>query len=178
MRDREHGHYHEGRRQGSGSLIIDKVGDHILPLANLEKPNNLLKLAGVATLTTLQAATNVVVASAEHLVGLSKMLTRHVVSAGAVRCSRRAFSSMPGMVVFNRDHKLRQRNRAAARPDYDRFTYIRDHLAEQIVDRLQDIMRTFPGRGVWCRSYFEASSCSWRGQGRETNSSRQFLADA
>jgi NADH dehydrogenase [ubiquinone] 1 alpha subcomplex assembly factor 5 len=48
------------------------------------------------------------------------------------------------MVVFNRDHKRRQRSRAAARPDYDRFTYIRDHLAAQVVDRLQDVMRDFP----------------------------------
>ena len=48
------------------------------------------------------------------------------------------------MVVFNRGHKLRQRNRAAQREDYDRFTYIRDHLAEQVVDRLQDILKNFP----------------------------------
>jgi NADH dehydrogenase [ubiquinone] 1 alpha subcomplex assembly factor 5 len=49
------------------------------------------------------------------------------------------------MVVFNRNHKQMQRNRAAVRNDYDRFTYIRDHLAAQVVDRLMDIQRrTFP----------------------------------
>ena len=52
-------------------------------------------------------------------------------------------SNIPGMVVFNRDHKLRQRNRAARRHDFAEFTYIRDHLAAQVVDRLLDIQRNF-----------------------------------
>lgn len=42
------------------------------------------------------------------------------------------------------DQKLMQRNRAGAREDAAEFDYLRDEIATRLVDRLNDITRTFP----------------------------------
>ncbi|KAJ1984263.1 hypothetical protein H4R34_000775 [Dimargaris verticillata] len=47
--------------------------------------------------------------------------------------------------VFNRTHKRQQKDRAAQRVENSRHTdYLRNAIAEQLVDRLRDIRRRFP----------------------------------
>ena len=45
--------------------------------------------------------------------------------------------------VFDRSLKLKQRLWASRMPDPEQYDYLRDHVAEQLADRLNDIPRTF-----------------------------------
>mmetsp|Transcript_13636 Transcript_13636/g.43552 ORF Transcript_13636/g.43552 Transcript_13636/m.43552 type:complete len:346 (+) Transcript_13636:1-1038(+) len=56
----------------------------------------------------------------------------------------RFVSTRPSMHVFDRQVKLRQRNRAAAAEDFGEYDYLRDEIAERLCDRLLDIKRKFP----------------------------------
>ncbi|KAJ3207512.1 hypothetical protein HDU67_007430 [Dinochytrium kinnereticum] len=47
-------------------------------------------------------------------------------------------------MVFDRSIKVKQRNRAALRPDTREVDYLKDEVAGRLVDRLLDIKRRFP----------------------------------
>ncbi|EWM23628.1 putative methyltransferase mitochondrial-like protein [Nannochloropsis gaditana] len=53
-------------------------------------------------------------------------------------------SSMPSLTIFDRVGKKRQRSRAATKPDWAEYEYLRAEVAKRLVDRLEDIMRDFP----------------------------------
>ncbi|KAJ1978856.1 hypothetical protein H4R33_005875 [Dimargaris cristalligena] len=51
----------------------------------------------------------------------------------------------PSLLIFDREHKRLQKDRAAADPTSSReVDYLRDEVARQLVDRLRDIKRRFP----------------------------------
>ena len=49
------------------------------------------------------------------------------------------------MVVFDRDLKRTQRDRAAAFGEASSFEYLHTEVATRVIDRLDDISRTFEG---------------------------------
>ncbi|CAM9572359.1 unnamed protein product, partial [Choristocarpus tenellus] len=55
-----------------------------------------------------------------------------------------AGSDMPSIKVFDRGAKRRQRDRAAAIDLGGEYDYLRDHVADLLTDRIQDISREFP----------------------------------
>jgi NADH dehydrogenase [ubiquinone] 1 alpha subcomplex assembly factor 5 len=55
-----------------------------------------------------------------------------------------ASSPLSPMTVFNTEAKFRQRERAAAATNSREFDYLRDELARRLVERLDDVTRTFP----------------------------------
>ncbi|CAM9166671.1 unnamed protein product, partial [Phaeothamnion confervicola] len=57
---------------------------------------------------------------------------------------RRHLSGTPSMLVFDRAVKRRQRDAAAAAPDHADFEYLRRHTASVLVDRIEDVTRSFP----------------------------------
>ncbi|KAJ3026840.1 UNVERIFIED_CONTAM: NADH dehydrogenase [ubiquinone] 1 alpha subcomplex assembly factor 5 [Siphonaria sp. JEL0065] len=48
------------------------------------------------------------------------------------------------MMVFDRNVKVLQRNASAVRPDSRTYDYLKDEVADRLVDRLLDIKRRFP----------------------------------
>lgn len=46
--------------------------------------------------------------------------------------------------VFNRPVKILQRNRIAFNKDANQYDYLKDEIAERVVDRVLDIKRRFP----------------------------------
>ena len=70
----------------------------------------------------------------------------------ALRCARRARVASglakpdtPGMVVFDRDLKRTQRDRAAVFGEASSFEYLHTEVATRVIDRLDDISRDFEG---------------------------------
>ena len=45
--------------------------------------------------------------------------------------------------VFNRDLKLLQRERAALSPHLAQYSYLRDEIAERLMDRLEDVHESY-----------------------------------
>lgn len=60
------------------------------------------------------------------------------------RRKRSTASSVPSMHVFDRKHKLMQKDRSNRSANAHEYDYLRDYVAEQLTDRLQDICRDFP----------------------------------
>lgn len=87
--------------------------------------------------------------TAIHLVLSILAMFRRIPSAGqhdlrlALCATFASQSFMAEMKVFDRATKLKQRNRAALQSGYDDYEFIRDHFAEQLVDRLLDIKKEF-----------------------------------
>jgi len=63
---------------------------------------------------------------------------------GCVATRRKRTTDINPMYVFNRRHKRKQKDRAATLDLDGEFDYLRNYVAEQLVDRLQDISRDFP----------------------------------
>jgi len=77
-----------------------------------------------------------------------------VAVASGLRAAARSVPSVPrrglagaaksAALVFDKPLKLAQRRRAALAPDYANYHYLREELAERLVDRLADINKAFP----------------------------------
>ena len=79
----------------------------------------------------------------------SQLLSRAAAQLSSAAALRRPFSSAQhvassGMGTFRSAAKLAQRQRAAAAAGAEEFDYLRDEAARRLVERLQDITRTFP----------------------------------
>eukprot|EP00941_MAST-03F_sp_MAST-3F-sp1_P000777 g777.t1 len=57
---------------------------------------------------------------------------------------RKSLPGTPSMTVFDRNHKLLQRERAANSSSADSFDYLKDYVALNLVERLDDLTREWP----------------------------------
>ncbi len=61
------------------------------------------------------------------------------------RCSKRYFSNLqrPETIpnIFDRQTKLKQRERTCLDPEYNLYSYVHERVAQSLVDRIFDIKR-------------------------------------